>query len=177
MEDAGQAVVVVQDRSTGAVLEVRLGSRANLPAIGSSLVLGQEHAIVTSVGTERSWVLVQVESAEPPAGPVPFLSELERVIQARRNQTSEASYTRSLLDGGAVKLGRKLREEADELATAIADEAKERVANEGADLLFHMLVALTWRDLTLRDVITVLSARFGVSGHTEKASRSAQTKT
>ena len=76
---------------------------------------------------------------------VPALSALEREIDARRASTAERSYTRALLDGGAAKIGAKLREEADELARAIDAEPKERVASEAADVVYHLLVGLASR--------------------------------
>jgi phosphoribosyl-ATP pyrophosphohydrolase/phosphoribosyl-AMP cyclohydrolase len=100
-----------------------------------------------------------------------FLGELEREIESRRASTAKASYTRSLLDGGAPKIGAKLREEAGELAEAIASESDERVANEAADVLYHLLVGLSLRRVPLRDVIAVLAKRAGTSGHEEKARR------
>ncbi len=105
------------------------------------------------------------------AEPVTLLGRLERVLESRKTSSGEASYTRSLYDGGAEKIGAKLREEADELARAVAGESDERVASEAADLLFHALVALRQRDVPLRDVLEVLSSRMGQSGHAEKASR------
>ena len=81
------------------------------------------------------------------------------------------SYTKSLLEKGAPKIGEKLREEAGELAEALANESDERVASEAADLLYHAMVGLQLRGLTLRDVAEALAGRFGVSGHDEKASR------
>lgn len=100
-----------------------------------------------------------------------FLQELERELQTRAEASAQRSYTRSLLDGGAPKIGAKLREEADELAIALAEETRERVANETADLLYHALVGLRLRGVSLREVIEVLAARAGVSGHEEKANR------
>jgi phosphoribosyl-ATP pyrophosphohydrolase/phosphoribosyl-AMP cyclohydrolase len=70
-----------------------------------------------------------------------------------------------------VRIGEKLREEAEELARALADETEDRVTSEAADLLFHLLVGLSSRGLSLNDVVAVLARRFGVSGHVEKASR------
>lgn len=81
------------------------------------------------------------------------------------------SYVRSLLDKGAPKIGEKLREEASELADAVANESEDRVAQEAADLLFHALVGLAARDLSLDDVGRVLDRRFGTSGIDEKAAR------
>ncbi len=106
-----------------------------------------------------------------PAAPAPLLLELEAVIEARASADAAKSYTRTLLDGGAALLGAKLREEAGELAEALANETTLRVANEAADVLFHLLVALRSRSLTLGDVLQVLRQRAGTSGHAEKAAR------
>jgi phosphoribosyl-AMP cyclohydrolase / phosphoribosyl-ATP pyrophosphohydrolase len=100
-----------------------------------------------------------------------FLEDLEGEIEARKQSTAAKSYTRHLLDGGAARIGAKLREEADELAQAIAGESDERVANEAADVLYHVLVGLSSRGLGLREVIQVLARRAGTSGHEEKAAR------
>lgn len=100
-----------------------------------------------------------------------FLEELEREIDARKQSVGAKSYTRYLLDGGAERIGAKLREEADELARAIEGESAERVASEAADVLYHALVGLASRGVTLRDVIAKLAERSGTSGHEEKASR------
>ncbi len=102
---------------------------------------------------------------------LPVLGELTQVLERRRDDDARRSYTRSLLEGGATRIGDKLREEADELARARAAESDERVASEAADVLYHAMVALLSRGLTIDDVARVLAARFGVSGHEEKASR------
>jgi phosphoribosyl-AMP cyclohydrolase / phosphoribosyl-ATP pyrophosphohydrolase len=102
---------------------------------------------------------------------LPMLSELAREIESRRGSTSEKSYTKSLLDAGAQKIGGKLREEADELARAIEGESDERVASEAADVLYHLLVGLVSRGVPIRSVLAELSRRRGISGHAEKASR------
>lgn len=102
----------------------------------------------------------------------PILLELEAVLERRRQADAGKSYTRTLLEGGAAKIGEKLREEADELARAIGDESDERVVSEAADLLYHAMVGLLSRGISLSAVQRELGARFGVSGHDEKASRS-----
>jgi phosphoribosyl-ATP pyrophosphohydrolase/phosphoribosyl-AMP cyclohydrolase len=102
---------------------------------------------------------------------LPYLFELERVIRDRQASTADKSYTRSLLDGGAPKLGAKLTEEAAELAQALATESDARVASEAADVLFHVLVSLRLRDVSLRDVVLELARRSSQSGHAEKAAR------
>lgn len=109
---------------------------------------------------------------EQPSGALPFLGELEALIESRAESTAERSYTRSLLDGGPTKIGEKLREEADELSRAIADESEDRVASEAADLVFHALVGLRARGVPVRAVLDKLASRMGQSGHAEKASRS-----
>ena len=108
---------------------------------------------------------------DEPFEQTPFFGELERTIRARQASTSEKSYTRSLLDGGAPKIGGKIQEEAGELAAALADEGDDRVLSEAADLLFHVLVGLRARGLDLRAVAAKLSARTSQSGHAEKAAR------
>jgi phosphoribosyl-ATP pyrophosphohydrolase/phosphoribosyl-AMP cyclohydrolase len=100
-----------------------------------------------------------------------FLQGLEREIEARKQSTAARSYTRHLLDGGAARIGEKLREEADELGRAIAGETDERVASEAADVLYHVLVGLASRGVSLRSVFAELAARAGRSGHDEKAAR------
>ena len=100
-----------------------------------------------------------------------FLDDLGREIEARKRSSAAKSYTKHLLDGGAERIGAKLREEAGELAQAIASESDDRVAAEAADVLYHVLVGLTSRGVPLRSVIAELAARAGQSGHEEKANR------
>lgn len=101
----------------------------------------------------------------------PVFDELTREIESRKASDGEKSYTKSLLDKGPTRIGEKLREEADELARAIAGESDERVAAEAADLLYHLMVGLAARGLDLEDVARTLAKRRGTSGHAEKAAR------
>jgi phosphoribosyl-ATP pyrophosphohydrolase/phosphoribosyl-AMP cyclohydrolase len=101
----------------------------------------------------------------------PLLLDLEREIAARKSSDASKSYTKSLLEKGASAIGDKLREEADELARATANEGDDRVAAEAADVVYHLLVALAARDVPLRRVLETLAARRGTSGHEEKARR------
>ncbi len=102
---------------------------------------------------------------------LPVLAALAQIIERRKASTADESYTRSLLDKGPRKIGEKLREEADELANALESESDARVVSEAADLVYHALVGLKSRGLTMRDVSRELARRFGTSGHDEKASR------
>lgn len=105
------------------------------------------------------------------SGRSPLLVRLEEVLQARREATAEESYVKSLYDRGVSAIAGKVREEADELGRALENETDDRVASEAADVLFHVMVGLVARGLSVRDVLSVLSARFGVGGHAEKAGR------
>lgn len=109
---------------------------------------------------------------EPSPTPAPtVLARLDAVLLARRQATAEKSYTKSLYDGGPGKIGEKLREEADELSRAVANEADERVVSEAADVLFHVMVALRSRGLGIDAVLRELSRREGTGGHDEKKKR------
>ena len=108
---------------------------------------------------------------DEPVSVVPFLSALERELTARQSSTAKASYTKSLLDGGAATIGAKITEEAAELVQALTSESDDRVLAETADVLFHGLVGLILRRQSLRDVVAKLAQRAGVSGHAEKAAR------
>jgi phosphoribosyl-ATP pyrophosphohydrolase/phosphoribosyl-AMP cyclohydrolase len=104
--------------------------------------------------------------------PQTVLASLESVLEARKSATEAASYTKSLYDGGAARIGAKVEEEAGELARALSAESDERVVSEAADVLYHLLVGLRWRSIPLRRVLAELARRVGVSGHAEKAARS-----
>lgn len=99
------------------------------------------------------------------------LTDLERIIAARANETAEASYTASLLDKGALKCAEKFGEEAVELALAVAAQDDKAVTDEAADVLYHLLVALKARRVPLNAVLEALQHRTSQSGHAEKAAR------
>jgi phosphoribosyl-ATP pyrophosphohydrolase/phosphoribosyl-AMP cyclohydrolase len=86
------------------------------------------------------------------------LPELERTLQARKAERPEGSYTVELLSDPEL-IGEKVREEADEVARAVAGESDERIAEEAADVLYHLEVALLSRDVPLARALDVLLAR------------------
>ena len=94
--------------------------------------------------------------------PVPHeaLPALERTIAARREERPEGSYTAALLSD-PPRIGEKVREEADEVARAAEGESDERVAEEAADVLYHLTVLLASRGLALEHALGVLNARRG----------------
>jgi phosphoribosyl-ATP pyrophosphohydrolase/phosphoribosyl-AMP cyclohydrolase len=125
------------------------------------LYLGRPHGPTCHVGTPSCFAGERA----------PFLLKLEEALEARKGATSEKSYTKSLFEGGALRIGEKLREEAAELARAVDGEADSRVVSEAADLIYHAVVALRHRGVALTDVLAELDRRFGESGHSEKAKR------
>src|SRR5215467_8203538 len=97
--------------------------------------------------------------------------DLERRIGERAAAIADVSYTRKLLDRGVAHCAKKLGEEAVELALASVGESRERLIEEAADLVYHLLVVLKARDIKLAEVEAVLGARASQSGLAEKASR------
>jgi phosphoribosyl-ATP pyrophosphohydrolase/phosphoribosyl-AMP cyclohydrolase len=92
--------------------------------------------------------------------PVPFesLPALERTIADRAAQRPAGSYTTTLLDDVEL-VGAKVQEEAEEVARAAREETDERVAEEAADVIYHLLVLLHGRGLSLADAGRVLDGR------------------
>jgi phosphoribosyl-AMP cyclohydrolase / phosphoribosyl-ATP pyrophosphohydrolase len=90
--------------------------------------------------------------------PHEVLPRLERTIAARAAERPEGSYTAELLADPA-RIGEKIEEEAEEVARAARDESDERVAEEAADVLYHLTVLLRSRGLALADAEEILRAR------------------
>lgn len=88
-----------------------------------------------------------------------FLTTLERVISERITAADTQSYTARLAAAGTVAVAQKLGEEGVETALSAVAESPERLVAEAADLLYHLLVLLQLRDLTLADVVTELERR------------------
>lgn len=99
------------------------------------------------------------------------LADLEKRVQTRAQASADASYTRALLDKGVAHCAKKLGEEAVETAIAAVGEDRDRVVAEAADLLYHLLVVLHARGITLAEVEAALSERTRQSGVDEKAAR------
>ncbi|MEA2196824.1 MAG: phosphoribosyl-AMP cyclohydrolase / phosphoribosyl-ATP pyrophosphohydrolase [Solirubrobacteraceae bacterium] len=93
-----------------------------------------------------------------PAAPYEVLPTLERTIASRAASRPDASYTASLLAEPA-RIGEKVQEEAEEVARAAREESDERLAEEAADVLYHLAVLLRSRELTLADPERVLDGR------------------
>lgn len=102
----------------------------------------------------------------PPAPGEPFpvtfeaLADLERTLRSRAVERPEGSYTVKLLDDREL-IGAKVEEEAEEVIRAAREETDERVAEEAADLLYHLSVLLVSRGVSQAAVMEVLNGRRG----------------
>jgi len=99
------------------------------------------------------------------------LADLEKRVHERAQASAAQSYTRALIDKGVAHCAKKLGEEAIETAMAAVQDDKGHLIAEAADLLYHLLVLLEARGITLGEVEAVLEQRTAQSGHQEKASR------
>jgi phosphoribosyl-AMP cyclohydrolase / phosphoribosyl-ATP pyrophosphohydrolase len=90
--------------------------------------------------------------------PHEVLPALERTIAARAAERPDGSYTAELL-AEPPRIGEKVREEAGEVADAASGEGDERVAEEAADVLYHLAVLLASRGLSVEDALQVLNGR------------------
>ena len=88
-----------------------------------------------------------------------FLTTLQQIIKDRKNNPTEKSYTASLFKDGINKIAQKVGEEATELIIEAKDNNTELLKNEAADLLFHYLILLEAKSISLNDVIDVLEKR------------------
>lgn len=103
-----------------------------------------------------------------------ILAQLMAVIEDRKANPPEKSYTTKLFAGGVDKIGGKIMEEAAETVEAAGepgDEGKAHLIYEAGDLIYHLFVLLCHKEITLPEVEQELARRFGVSGIDEKASR------
>jgi phosphoribosyl-ATP pyrophosphohydrolase/phosphoribosyl-AMP cyclohydrolase len=96
-----------------------------------------------------------------------FLDELEGIVAARRASSPDSSYTAKLFAKGRHKIAQKVGEEGVELAMAGVAQDDERVIDESADLLFHLLVLLNERNIPMRSVLERLVER-----HSERVQNS-----
>ncbi len=96
---------------------------------------------------------------EPAVQNLEFLNRLEAVIAERLRDPPEGSYTAELAAAGIAKIARKVGEEGVELALAGVTEDDGRVTAEAADVLYHVMLMLCVRGLSLDDVVTELERR------------------
>lgn len=100
------------------------------------------------------------------------LSALQQVLRERLAADPDDSYVASLYAKGLDHILKKVGEESAEVIIAAKGEDDSALVKEVADLWFHCMVLLVQKGLSSEDVLAELNQRFGISGHTEKASRS-----
>ena len=110
-----------------------------------------------------------------PLGPTTNLAEalayLAETVDERAEGNSENSYTAKLIGKGPLHCGKKIAEEGAELALALAAQGETETASEAADLIYHVLVGLRSKGVSLDEVAAALMKRQGMSGLAEKAAR------
>ncbi len=99
------------------------------------------------------------------------LDRLAATITARKGADPETSWTAKLLSKGPEKCAEKFGEEAVEAIIEAVKGDRARLTSEAADVLYHLLVMLAARDVTLDQVLAELEQREGTSGIDEKAAR------
>ena len=99
------------------------------------------------------------------------LERLAATIAARKGADPDGSWTAKLLAKGPEKCAEKFGEEAVEAVIEAVKGDRARLTAEAADVLYHLLVMLAARDVTLADVLAELERREGTSGIAEKAAR------
>jgi phosphoribosyl-AMP cyclohydrolase / phosphoribosyl-ATP pyrophosphohydrolase len=147
----------------------------NRMAVSEILVDCDADALVYLVDPAGPTCHTGARSCFPGALSATTLTRLEATLEARKSSTAEASYVKSLYERGGAVIGEKVEEEAGELARAVAGESDERVVSEAADVVFHVLVALRARGVSLEAVLRELDRRAGTSGHDEKRARAPKT--
>lgn len=103
--------------------------------------------------------------------PLETLARLETVIAQRAAADPASSYVAKLNARGVPKIAQKLGEEAVEAVIAAMADDREGLIGESADLIFHLLVLLRAKGITLAEIAAELDRREGVSGIVEKAGR------
>jgi phosphoribosyl-ATP pyrophosphohydrolase/phosphoribosyl-AMP cyclohydrolase len=107
---------------------------------------------------ERTCFYRELEGGEPEPVAHEALATLQRTLRSRAGERPESSYTVKLLDDPEL-IGEKVEEEAEEVVRAAREESDERVAEEAADLLYHLSVLLVSRDVSQAAAMEVLNAR------------------
>ena len=100
-----------------------------------------------------------------------ILERLDLTIQRKTTESPNKSHTAKLLKKGTEKCAEKFGEEAIELIVASVKKKKKEIISEAADTLYHMLVLLRSKNISINEVLTELVSREGISGIEEKRKR------
>ena len=100
-----------------------------------------------------------------------ILIKLDEVINKRKEQNKDNSYSATLLNAGVEKCAEKFGEEAVELIIACLSKENNSIVHEAADTLYHLNVLMRSKNISIKEVLEELSKREGVSGLKEKETR------
>ena len=100
-----------------------------------------------------------------------ILERLDLTIQRKTTESPNQSHTAKLLKKGTEKCAEKFGEEAIELIVASVKKKKKEIIGEAADALYHMLVLLRSKNISINEVLSELASREGISGIEEKRKR------
>ena len=100
-----------------------------------------------------------------------ILERLDLTIQRKTTESPNQSHTAKLLKKGTEKCAEKFGEEAIELIVASVKKKKKEIIGEAADTLYHMIVLLRSKNISIDEVLTELASREGISGIEEKRKR------
>ena len=100
-----------------------------------------------------------------------ILERLDLTIQRKITESPNKSHTAKLLKKGTEKCAEKFGEEAIELIVASVKKKKKEIIGEAADTLYHMLVLLRSKNISINEVLSELASREGISGIEEKRKR------
>lgn len=87
------------------------------------------------------------------------LNQLEKTTESRRNNPLQGSYTNYLFDKGLDKILKKVGEESSEVIIAAKNESKDDLIGEICDLIYHILILMNEREITIEDISKELSKR------------------
>ena len=117
------------------------------------LVKGHPQGPTCHLGTDTCW------GEDNSLNPILFLSELQNFIDKRHQEMPENSYTTSLFKKGINKMAQKVGEEATETIIEATNGTNEQLVYESSDLLYHLIVMLTAKGLSIEDVASELIKR------------------
>jgi len=128
---------------------------------------GRKSCFFTNLKTNETISEVEVDTSTAYG----VIDTLYHVIQERKNEDPNKSYTAKLLQGKQNSMLKKIVEEAGEFTFAIKDNDTQEAIYEAADITYHVLVALASKNISPDRVKQELARRFGISGIEEKNSR------
>ena len=135
--------------------------------IGVACHTGRKSCFFTNVRTGEKSTNIIVDTSKTYG----IIDMLFHTIEKRKNTPTSESYTSSLLNGKENSMLKKIAEEACEFTLAVKDDNQDEIVYEGADLLYHCLVALSSKNISPDRIKQELSKRFGLSGIQEKNNR------